>query len=279
MSLGLFAEDNSHHVTAAVQAVLAVAVALADDFQLPLIEHEPQQGAVVLAAALAVAEDDQLLLAEILEQMIEVLGGDGEEDAAFVARRLEHFVEAALEDHSGGQVQAAGVGAIHFLADGIAEDADRRGFLLDGEFFVGRANVPAIFIHLDFAAEAGKIRGEVVAALAGGGEERQNGFFQFLQAESRRINDLAVVDVDSFAAFVAIFAGDAAQPFPEAGKFFAFRGRFAIDRECTAPHDQRPQHRPIPCLVNPCQNHGGDYIVSLVKFRLSRRFAPGSESD
>src|SRR5207248_10172335 len=46
-------------------------------------------------------------------------------------------------------------------------------------------------------------------------------------------------------------------------------GRVGIDLKRTASHHQRPQQRPVTCLINPCQDHReAEYIVPLEISRL-----------
>src|SRR6266850_3100711 len=110
--------------------------------------------------------------------------------------------------------------------------------------------------------------------MAAGDQEGEDGFFQLFEALAGGIDDFAVVDVDAFAALVAFFSGHAAETLPEAGKFLGRRRIVAIDGKGTAADDQRPEHWAVTCLINPCEDHGGDYIEGGAKCRVRRGFAP-----
>jgi len=230
----------------------------------------------MLAAALAVAEDDQVLLAEIAEEIIEVNGGHGEEDAAFVSGFLEHLVEAAFEDDAGGQVHAMSLRAVHFGFDCVCEQLDGGCILLDGEAFVLCAGVPAILVELERAGEVMEGGGEVDGELAGGGEEGEDGFFEFFEAGGLGEDDFGVVDVDSLAAFAAGFGGDAAEEFPEAGEFFLRSWWVAVDFEGAAADDEWAEDWAVACFVDAGEEHGFEYNGEVAE-RGSGEVADDSE--
>src|SRR5580658_5975921 len=59
MGFAFFTENDSDHVRSVAEAVIAVAVVFAQDFQRPLVEHEPQVGAIMFPATLAIAENGE----------------------------------------------------------------------------------------------------------------------------------------------------------------------------------------------------------------------------
>ena len=64
---------------------IRIAVLLAEDLEGPLLEHQPQMGAVMFPAALAVAENGQRAVAVGLQQMVQMDRGGGEEHRCLIA--------------------------------------------------------------------------------------------------------------------------------------------------------------------------------------------------
>ena len=98
------------------QRIVGVALPLAVHLQCPLLEHQPQQLAVMLAAALAVANDEQPLVAVSAQQVVEVDSRNREQHASLVPGGVNHAVELALEDHARRQLHTAGLRRRHVLA-------------------------------------------------------------------------------------------------------------------------------------------------------------------
>lgn len=164
LGFGFFAEDDLDGMIAAMQAVFRSAVGFADDFERPFVEHQAEEVAVMFAAALAVAVDDQILGAVVAQEMVEVHGGDGKEDAAFVAGGDELAVELFFGEDAGGVVDASGADAIHFMAQAVGEEFGAHAVNLAGEALAGGGAVPRIFVQLgdDVRRHMGEERFEVL---------------------------------------------------------------------------------------------------------------------
>lgn len=256
LGFSLFLEENADGVVVAEEAVFAVAFDFGGDLEGPVVEHEAEEVAVMFAAALAVAEDDEVFLAVGSQEVIQVNGGGGEEDAAFVAGLFELAVEVAFGEDAGGEVHAAGVAAVHVGAKGIGHEADGEGFLGEGEFFVFARGVPAVFAEVfeGVGGGLGEEFGEGLGAVGEGGGEGEDGAFELFEAGGGGVDEFAVVDVEFLAFAVAGLADGLAEEFPEAGQI---AGGGIGHVEGAAANDQGAQEGAVAGLINACKDHGG----------------------
>jgi len=210
----------------------------------------------MFAPALPVAEHDESLAGELAHEQIKMPRDLGEVGAGFVARLADEAVEGVLWQHVGTEVDALCGGGVHFVTPGVADHADADCFGFGGEFFAGLRPVPRCPRDLCDAFRR-DLPEEIVKTFAARRpfarpRECHNPAFKLLQAVRRRINRLAVVDVQFAAALDPIATDDPRESLPQTR-------HLVVDRypnvEGAAADHERPENRPVPRLVDARKDH------------------------
>ncbi len=169
---------------------------------------------------------------------------------------FELVVELAFGEDFGGEVVAAGVGALHFGGEGVGEHADGDGVVGEGEFFAVEGAVPGVEFEFVPAAwgDAFEETGEFGAGVAEGGGNGEDGAFEFFDAGGVGIDEFAVVDVDLGALAVSGLAGDAAEAFPEAGEIVGGVGVWP-EFEGAAADDEWTEEGAVAGFIDSREDH------------------------